>query len=160
MSYILQSTYQHVTLQVLACASPNDRGSLLQTREACHTLAQFCLNRLGGCATHSSTGNVGLKVWLAPLVSFCTGEAALTKSERRSLIEGLKGSVFPKGFQMSSIADCKQPSFKLFESAETPDSSEVGRPQTDLTNLLLEQLQTPIEEYERSDQYEAHDQGR
>ena len=64
---------------------------------------------------------------------------------------------------MSSIADCKQPSIRLFESQadSTDGSTEVGRPQTDLTNLLLEQLQTPIEEYERSEQYEAHqDQGR
>ena len=74
---------------------------------------------------------------------------------------------------MSSIADCKQPSVgRLFGDTAEGTSGEgtlggglteaVGRPQTDLTNLLLEQLQTPIEEMEsvNSDQYDPHDHGR
>ena len=73
---------------------------------------------------------------------------------------------------MSSIADCKQPSVgRLFGDTEGTSgegtlggglTEAVGRPQTDLTNLLLEQLQTPIEEMEsvNSDQYDPHDHGR
>ena len=72
---------------------------------------------------------------------------------------------------MSSIADCKQPSVgRLFGDTEGTSgegtlgglTEAVGRPQTHLTNLLLEQLQTPIEEMEsvNSDQYDPHDHGR
>ena len=73
--------------QVLACSSPSDRGSLKQSRDACHSLAVFSLVQLRQVsASDDNNGsggkegsNFSVKTWLAPLLSLCSGEQALTR---------------------------------------------------------------------------------
>ena len=42
----IRCTSTFVLFQVLACSSPSDRGSLKQSRDACHSLAVFSLVQL------------------------------------------------------------------------------------------------------------------
>ena len=80
-------TSTFVLFQVLACSSPSDRGSLKQSRDACHSLAVFSLVQLRQVsASDDNNGsggkegnNFSVKTWLAPLLSLCSGEQALTR---------------------------------------------------------------------------------
>ena len=149
------SCFSILASEVLASVAPT-RSTLPHIRQSCHALAAYLLTKL----RNRNPTDLSIRLYLAPLSSFCSGEASLSRSERRFLIETLKNSKFPEGIQMSSIATSKQPNVRFDSTVISSEesTSEVGRPQTDLTNLLLEQLQSPLEEFVQYDHNQ--DQGR